>query len=238
MLILFLIILGAIATTLYFLYSSYKNKARRCINAHQSVYVKGATQRYANLPFGGYGIPKSLNLSSGKPRVRIIFPRLTEEGDVEYIYSWHDLWSVKFPSAQTLSNLGLQAKLAAEIAPVIWEHLQVDEEIARLIPQYNQVNQLADLVSSSAVYHGQSGIYERALSQLQSLLNRAEDLQNIYVRLIREAMIGSQVAQFNPDMLTDRAIDFEGQYGRLKQEFEQMKDEATAYAELMRSKLD
>ena len=194
------------------------------------VLVKGAEQKYPNLPLKNYAIPLMVRREN---RVQVVFPRLTQNGDVEYIYSWHELKDVQAITPISKTN---DPKLTTikELAPIIKEHWQIEPEMSALEQQYSKINNLANLVSTSDVYSVQIDTYDRALKEVEKLLSKAEQLQKIYVRLIREALIGVQVAEYNPDGLEVSQMAFDSQYQRLKQEYQTMKDVAHAYSQLLR----
>lgn len=203
------------------------------IGNHALVYVKGAESRYPDLPLGGYGIPMRAKDSSGYQRVEVVFPRLTESGDVEYIYSWHYSRDVEMATPAAVQQRGEPMELAAGIAPVIREHLQIDAEISRLNQEYKKVNELADLVSTSDLYSNKVSLYERALEQIENLLRKAEELENIYICFIRETLIGIQIASYDADRITSDVVHFDDQYRQLKEEYLRLKDTAMAHSELM-----
>lgn len=194
------------------------------------ILINKAEERYANLCLKNYGLPLKVK---ERDKVQVIFPRLTPKGDVEYIFSWHNLDDVEIPEVEIAQN-NITLRAAKELAPLIKEHLQIEQEISSLEEQYQKVNDLADLVSTSELYSSQLDIYERAIVEIENLLGKAEQLQKIYIHLIREGLIGIQVAGYNPDNIRDNRLAFDSQYKRIKEEYQYMRDAATAYQELMR----
>ena len=233
------LVLGLVAIVSGSLISSWliqRTRKLSWINAHRLVHVNGAANRYPHLPLGNYGLPLETKTSDGTLRVKVVFPRLTETGDVEYIYSWHYFQDLSIAQIKPNHLPNVQFSFAANIASVIQEHLQIDREIEQLNQNFTQLNHLANLVSTSDLYAGKIDLYERALHQLGTLLSQATTLENIYVRLIRETLIGAKISQFDPDALTTRSIDFLEQYQQIKESYLRLKDEATAYIELMQGK--
>ncbi|WAL62636.1 hypothetical protein [Thermocoleostomius sinensis] len=210
-----------------------RRQKREWISNHALVYVKGAEYRYPDLPLGGYGIPMRVK-DSGYQRVEVVFPRLTESGEVEYIYSWHYWRDVEMATPAAAQQLDKPMELADGIAPVIREHLQIDAEISRLNREYKKVNELADLVSTSDLYSNQVSLYERALDQIENLLRKAEELENIYICFIRETLIGLQIASYDADRITSDVLQFDEQYRQLREEYLRLKETAIAHTELMR----
>ncbi|MBD2125192.1 hypothetical protein NDI39_29165 [Microcoleus sp. ZQ-A2] len=194
------------------------------------ILINKSEEKYANLCLKNYGLPLKVK---ERDKVQVIFPRLTPKGDVEYIFSWHNLDDVEIPEVGIDQN-DIKLRAAKELAPLIKEHLQIEQEILSLEEQYQKVNNLADLVSTSELYSSQLDIYERAILEIENLLGKAEQLQKIYIHLIREGLIGIQVAGYNPDNIRDNRLAFDSQYKRIKEEYQYMRDAATAYQELMR----
>ncbi|MEP0755177.1 hypothetical protein NDA03_23455 [Trichocoleus sp. Lan] len=226
----FLIILVILVPLVIAYLINEKRKAKiKQIKNNTVVLVKGAEQKYPSLPLKNYGIPLMVRRQN---RVQVVFPRLTPEGDVEYIYSWHPLNDVEVIEQNSKTN---DPKLTTikELAPIIHEHWQLEPEMSVLEEQYRKINDLADLVSTSDVYSVQVATYEKALLEVEKLLRKAEQLQKIYVRLIREALIGVKVAEYNPDRLIVSHLAFELQYQRMKEEYQHLKDVAHAYSQLL-----
>ncbi|MEL7039696.1 MAG: hypothetical protein AAFO04_29435, partial [Cyanobacteria bacterium J06592_8] len=184
--------------------------------------VDGADTRYQDLPLGNLGVFCEVN---EKRRIRVIFPKLTSQGDVEYIYSWHDLKSIHIPDFEKNQKSRVNFKTAQQLAFLIKEHIQfVEPEIFNLEKQWDKINELLDLVATSELYAGQQEIYERALFQVENLLNKAEELRQVYVRFIREVLIGRKIAGYNPHLLPDDSLAIDDQYKRIKEEYEYMKE--------------
>jgi hypothetical protein len=184
------------------------------------------------LPLGSYGIPIRARDADGYKRVQVIFPRLTEQGDMEYIYSWHDLGSINLATSRQSDTPALLSS-SANVAPVIQDHLQIEAEIDRLLQERDKVYDLARILSTSELYANQVEIYDRALEQIENLLDKARELEQIYVRIIRETLIGLQVSRYEPDNIPGDMVSFDTQYQHLKAEYLRMKDAATAYDELI-----
>ncbi|MBE9099055.1 hypothetical protein [Vacuolonema iberomarrocanum] len=193
--------------------------------------VDGADTRYSDLPLGKLGIFYEI---SDNQRVRVVFPKLTSHGDVQYIYSWHNLPSIHLPALEKTSPQKLRA--AQELAALVKEHLQLEPEILSLREQRQKISDLLNLVATSNFYASQQDIYERALFQVENLLDKAEDLESVYVRFIREALIGNKIVGYSPDLLPDGNSNIDHQYKLIRAEYQRMKDTATAYAELLRTR--
>jgi hypothetical protein len=141
-----------------------RNKKVEKILNTKIILINGVEERYSNLCLKNYGLPLKVK---ERDKVQVIFPRLTPNGDVEYIFSWHNLDEVEIPEVEIDQN-DIKLRAAKELAPLIKEHLQIEQEILSLEEQYQKVNDLADLVSTSELYSNQLDIYERAVVLLAS----------------------------------------------------------------------
>lgn len=223
----YLVLLIALVTA--FVVSNHTNERFEQVNDSQIVFVRDARLRSPNLLFKGYGIPVKTKFQS---QVQVVFPGLTTEGDVEYTYFWYRLKDIEIVSWNTQENISLQ--VLQELTPTIKEHLEIESEIAGLEEESRKIKELANLVASSELYAGQVEIHERALVQIGELLRKAKRLQNVYVRLIREALIGVKVAEYSRDRLPSTPMSFDSQYQKVKEDYQQMKDTVDAYLQLLK----
>lgn len=192
------------------------------------VDVRGASDRYPHLPLKNYGMAMEVREQN---RVKVVFPRLTEDGDVEYLYSWHSIHDIKIPKSNSPSR-SMRLQSAEEVTQAIREHLQIEPEISQLEQEQEKLERLANLIASSEFYRGYLDPYERASEQIETLIHKARALRNIYVRIIRETLIGAEMSTYTlNEMPSQMAVD--AQYQRLKAEYEQIKQTAIAYPELM-----
>lgn len=121
-----------------------------------------------------------------------------------------------------------------QLAPIINEHLQIKAEIKKLRKRYVKISNLAKLVAASDIYNERLHIYETALRKIINCSNQAEQLQQSYTRLVIEMLIGIKVAEQELKYLLDSEISFDLQYQRIQEEYNFMKDEATAYYQLLK----
>lgn len=201
------------------------------VKRHRPVHVQGATNRYPDLPLGNYGVPIRIGDARRPHRVEMIFPRLTADGDVEYLYSWHNLADIKRVRSGPKSSPS--QTLVSSLAPIILQHLQIEADLADLDVKQTNLRQAIDLVSTSEFYASQISIYQQANVQLEALANKAEALRNLHIRLIRESLIGTHLAKLDTAVLIDGSPDFEQEYQLLKEEFLYLKESAIAYSELL-----
>jgi hypothetical protein len=211
------ILLALILLGSWYWFVFYPNQKIKQIRNSAVLKVDGAETRYPNLPLGDLGIFFDVNENR---KVRVVFPKLTPEGDVQYIYSWHTIRSIHIPDlkkANTQDQTNL--RIAQELASFMKEHIQfVEPEILNLRNQRHKINELADLVATSEFYVTQQETYERALFQVENLLDKAEELQQVYVRLIREVLIGRTVAGYDSNLLPDDSFAIDHQYQKIRAE--------------------
>ena len=216
----------------YFVF--YLNQKIKRLKSNVVLEVDGADTRYSYLPLGNFGIFYEVNQ---KRRIRVIFPKLTPEGDVIYIYSWHNLQSIRIPTVGKPDSQG-QANLRViqELAILIKEHIEfVEPEIQKLKKQRRKINELLGLIATSDFYASQQGIYQRAFVQVENLLDKAEKLEQVYIHLIREMLIGRKVVEYDPNLLPYDSFPIYRHYKRIREEYRLAKDTATAYTDLLRT---
>lgn len=225
-LLLVLLSLGAIA----YLFLSMQNRKLQAVQASEVVIVQGADDRYPNLPMGNYGVPHRFR---SPDRVQVVFPKLTKAGDVEYIYSWHSLNSIE-PIQLSRTHRQNKIRVMAELAPIIKEHLRLELDAIALENQAAKIDGIANLVATSDFYASQLEIYERAIDETEKLIKKVEELSKVYIRIVRETLIGTRIAEFNPELMLDLHVPLDEQYKRIKSEYQYLKDTAQAYSTLMR----
>ena len=198
------------------------------------VEVAGVNTRYPDLPLGALGIVYEIGQNR---KVRVIFPKLTSQGLVRYIYSWHQLDDVHvLTQSKTNTHQQVNVQTAKDLAFLIKEHVQfVEPEILNLSDQRRKIHQLLDLVTTSELYQSQQDIYQQGLVQVESLLQKAEELEKVYIRYIREILIGQKIVSYSKKLSSDDSIASDYQYHKVKQEYQYMKDSAHAYGELLRT---
>ncbi|MGJ3253278.1 MAG: hypothetical protein ACFE0J_19420 [Elainellaceae cyanobacterium] len=156
----------------------------------------------------------------------MIFPRLNHQGNIEYIHAWHGLHEIKTTRHHRRLNSGGELEIAVRISPIIQEHLQIDAEIRHLNQHSHHINELASLISTSSLYADQLDLYKRASVQINNLLHQAQKLEQIYITLIRETLIGIKVSQYNPDDISMTYWDNQSQYVRRQHEYFRMRGDA------------
>lgn len=187
-------------------------------------------ERYPNLPLGKLGIVSDFS----DDQVQVIFINQLEEGNFDYIYSWYEKEDIRRPileQKQGEEKVNLQT--AQEIASVIKEQLKAKSEIEELKQHQNKVNKLISLVSKSDVYQSQQEVYQKALKELETLINKAEELEQVYARFIQELLIGREVAAYDADQIPNSHFSIHERSKKIKEDYQQMKDTVTAYNELL-----
>lgn len=141
-------LIGLIFIVLLFIFSQQQSKKLRLVKNSPVVFVYGAQVRYPNLTLKNYGIPLKIKRQS---KVKVLFPTLTTYGELEYIYSWHDLNDLDVSQTPGKST---DAKLSTihYLAPIINYHLQSEPNALFLNEQYSQIKNLVYLVASSDLY--------------------------------------------------------------------------------------
>lgn len=170
-----------------------------------------------------------------KDQVLVVSPQLTQDGDLEYIRSWHDLLNVLVHGLEEINDQYQNFDIMKQLVAPIREHLQIEQDISQLEQQEEKIEQLLNLVSSSEFYSSQEELYKRALSQVQQMIEKASKLEQVYVRLIREVLIGKELSGYDPNQILDNHMAVDSQYKKIKEEYQQLKDTATAYSELLQN---
>lgn len=144
-----------------------------------------------------------------------------------------DVSNIKYVIKHGVKN-NYKLTTVQQLAPIINEHLQIKAEIKKLRKRYVKISNLAKLVAASDIYNERLHIYETALRKIINCSNQAEQLEQSYTRLVREMLIGIKVAEEEVQHLPDRETFFDLQYQRIQEEYNIMKDVATAYYELLK----
>ena len=206
---------------------------RRRILKKSVVKVSKIKGVHPNLPLLQYGCPLAKNSKSlrSKGLIELAFPLLDSSGELKYIFSRHPVYQIYFVNLNR-RKISRELELAKEILPLIQPHLAISEEITELLNERNKLDEISNLVATSTVYSRQYEIYKRARVQLNNIINKADELKNIYGTLIREGLIGLKISQYSTDNFLDNRIVFDAQYKELQAEYQLLKDTADAYAEL------
>jgi hypothetical protein len=120
------------------------------------------------------------------------------------------------------------------LAPLVKTLLfDINPKIDRLLQKRNELSRLRDLAASSEVFQSRSEIYERAISQVQIVIDKAEAFQRECLKFIRETLIERELVKSDIDTdLVDWRIDFETKYSVIQEKYQLWKEEIRAYLEL------
>lgn len=84
------------------------------------------------------------------------------------------------------------------------------------------------------MYSNQIDTFNKALSELDKLIDKANRLEKIYINLVKEGLIEIKIRKYNPNLLKNNSITCQTKYEQLREEYLYMKDTAKAYEDLMR----
>ncbi|WNZ25544.1 hypothetical protein HJG54_23635 [Leptolyngbya sp. NK1-12] len=229
--VLLLLLLAAVAIWYRFWYASSRRKTQQ-LKSSGLVRVDEVHKRYRHLPLGNLGI---LHKIKDGQRVQVIFPSLTADEDVDYIYSWHDLRVVR-PVLERPKDDDEAWLRATGIAALIEERLQLEPEITKLKKYHHKLGELLDLVDESEEHLEQQDTLAVTHTQVGYLLEQAKLLEQQYVDLIkvtlREALIRSELEDFNPDLRPEERRDLNNRYQEIRAEYQVWKRVAHTFPEL------
>jgi hypothetical protein len=120
------------------------------------------------------------------------------------------------------------------LAPLVKTLLfDINPKIDRLLQKRDELSRLRDLAASSEVFQSRAEIYERAITQVQIVIDKAEAFQRECLKFIRETLIERELVKsdIDPD-LVDWPLDFETKYGVIQEKYQLWKEEIKAYLEL------
>jgi hypothetical protein len=126
------------------------------------------------------------------------------------------------------------------LAPLVKTLLfEINPKIANLVEKKNQLNRLRNLAASSEIFHPQTEVYDRAINQVQMVIDKAEAFQQECLRFIRETLIERELIQSDIDPnLVDWPLDFASKYQLIQEKYQLWKEEIKAYFELKDSRLE
>jgi hypothetical protein len=125
------------------------------------------------------------------------------------------------------------------LAPLVKTLLfEINPKIERLVEKRNQLNRLRNLAASSEIFHPQTEVYDRAINQIQVVIDKATSFQQECLRFIRETLIERELVQSDLDPeLVDWPLDFVGKYQLIQEKYQLWKEEIQAYFELKDSSI-
>ena len=178
---------------------------------------------------GNYGIVVD---SRNSTEIKVVVPELTQNGELIFIDFWYYTPVISIPKVSAKSTMELDS--ARELCNYVQEHLKIEQELLVFESKHNEIDNLSRLIANSEVYSHQIDTYNKALTEIKQLLNKAIQLENLYLTMIKEVLLGLKLAQYDPNSINGNQINHQIQFDRLQEEYEYMKDTARAYDELMR----
>ena len=224
-----IIIIGIIIVSLSY---SIEDRKAEIILKSKVIFIHSTRINLKNLLLGKYAIASRICNSS---QVEVIFPQLNESGNLVYTSQCYYLREISIATSDRHRNK-MEFQVAKDLSKYIKEHLQTEEEIKYLVLQYRQVRDLSKLILKSALYSNQINIYQKAIEEIEKLLDKAEELEKMYIQIIREGLIGVKIAKYNPNNIKNNQMVHQMKYKEVRDEYQYMKDTAHAYGELMRER--
>ncbi|OPF16584.1 hypothetical protein B1L04_10235 [Microcystis aeruginosa KW] len=168
-------------------------------------------------------------------KVKTIHPTITET-EIQFHDITVDLQQVHLIKSD-LNNYDYTntRRLAPLVKTLLFE---INPKIASLVEKKNQLHRLRNLAASSEIFHSQTSLYDRAINQVQLIIDQAETLRQECLKFIRETLIERELLQSDIDTnLVDCTLDFASQYQLIQEKYQLWKEEVQAYFELKDSSL-
>lgn len=228
-----LIFMVLIGFSVFMGFKTHETIARRLkANKLESQETFLEVEQDLSFPLNGLGI--FIELNQTKDRVHIVFPFLDEAGELKYHFQWYDLLQVKIHPFNQEEKKHTNVWLIQQISPFVQQHLTIKQEISEQEAEKRQLDHLLTLVATSQLYSDHKGTYERALAQVGQIIEKGRKLEQIYTSLAREILIGKELSEYDPNRISNTHFALDSQYQQIKQEYESLKDQSTAYAQLMK----
>ncbi|MEG3439853.1 hypothetical protein V0288_22180 [Pannus brasiliensis CCIBt3594] len=120
------------------------------------------------------------------------------------------------------------------LAPLVKTLLfDINPKIDRLSEKRDELIRLRDLAASSELFQSRAEVYDRAIHQIQAVIDKAEYFRQECLKFIRETLIERELVKsdLDPD-LVDWPLDFETKYQLIQEKYQLWKEEIQAYLEL------
>ncbi len=239
--IVLIIFTALIAWVIYYQTVTLPQKIK-AIKASKIIYIKSPDDKYG-IPLNIEIFKEKSNASNTKNntttvevdkyKVLVGIPILNKDGSVEIVNSYHDIDKVEIINNDFIKK-DKKLKSLYNLSDIMKETIAVDREIVNLEKKYLEMTDVANLIASSDIYSSQIDKYERGLAQIENLLRKSMELNKLYLHLIREGLISYQVAKYDIDNIPDNIhISLDSRYRQVKEEYQNMKDTAEAYFELL-----
>ncbi|GCL50561.1 hypothetical protein NIES3804_21290 [Microcystis aeruginosa NIES-3804] len=168
-------------------------------------------------------------------KVKTIHPTITET-EIQFHDVTVDLQQVQLIKSD-LDNYDYTntRRLAPLVKTLLFE---INPKIASLVEKRNQLHRLRNLAASSEIFYSQTPLYDRAINQVQLIIDQAEALGQECLKFIRETLIERELVQSDIDSnLVDCHLDFASQYQLIQEKYQFWKEEVQAYFQLKDSSL-
>lgn len=185
-----------------------------------------------NFSLDSLGVCKEISVND---KVLVLFPTLTDNGELEYQTFWYDLSEIIIHNTTNQKGATKNLKIIQQLTNFIREQIEIEKDICKQKEEQEKITKLIKLASSSKIYADQINLYKRAFAELQNLIDKGEKLKKVYFELVRETLIGKELSDYNPEQILNNHSAIESQYQQTREEYDKLKDTATAYAELLQS---
>ncbi|MBR8831950.1 MAG: hypothetical protein N5P05_002551 [Chroococcopsis gigantea SAG 12.99] len=171
------------------------------------------------------------NLTSNKSwSVKSVYPEL-DNYDIHLRSLAVDLKQIKLIN-DNQKNYDYQniARLNSVIKNLIFE---INPKLEELYQKRDELTRLKNLAASSEIYGAQTAVYERAIAQVQSVIEGAEKFRHECLKFVRETLIERELvrADIDPDLL-DWKLSFDEKSQSLQEKYETWREEVKAYLSL------
>ncbi len=172
--------------------------------------------------------------TEGSYLVDVVVPDLDRCGKVVLHRSTHRLKEVVV-EWDTLPTRSVEYNTLRQLAPILQDYHQLEAEIAALRAQKAEIERLVALLSTSELYVEEVETYQRASAGIDTLLVRSEELENLYLSLVREGLIAQKVQGYSPERLPlDAPVLLYSRHEAAREELQSMKETARAYSQLLK----
>ena len=210
--------------------TAMSQKRREKLRDSTLVEIKQTELGHEQLLLGKFGV--FLEINSYPYFADFVVPSLTKEGDVEYSKLCYPVNVTIIPKEKDFDN-PVALKNAKEIAVLVQEKIRfVEPEILDLRERRLKFLELLELITSSEIHSKYEPLCRRALLQIDDLLQKAEELREIYASLIREALIAQKIEDLSRYFPEGNLL-LDSQLSKLKGEYRELKETSESYAELL-----
>jgi hypothetical protein len=176
----------------------------------------------------GENDPQPTKLTEWK--VKTIHPQITET-EIQL----HDVTvDLKYVTLLKVDRADYDYTNMRRLAPLVKTLIfDINPKIDRLTEKRDELGRLRNLAASSELFQSHAQLYERAMTQVQAVIDQAESFRQECLKFIRETLIERELVKsdLDPD-LVDWPIDFETKYQLIQEKYQLWKAEIQAYLEL------